>query len=102
MNVLTRELPAQIDVGADGRSAATSVRLVAGVLASTAAYYVATQIAWVLCFPDSKVSLFFPPHAILLYVLLLVPTRQWWIYVLAASAPISWRPSRRTGRRCTP
>jgi len=58
--------------------------VVFGVLASTAAYYVATRIAWLLCFPDSKVSLFFPPHAVLLGVLLLVPTRHWWAYVLAA------------------
>jgi PAS domain S-box-containing protein len=61
-----------------------AVRVISGVLASTAAYYVATRIAWLLCFPDSKVSLFFPPHAVLLCVLLLVPTRHWWAYVLAA------------------
>ena len=36
-------------------------------------------------FPDSKVSLFFPPHAVLVSILLLVPTRQWWAYVLAAA-----------------
>ena len=35
-------------------------------------------------FPDSKVSLFFPPQAVLLCTLLLVPTRHWWAYVLAA------------------
>jgi integral membrane sensor domain MASE1 len=35
-------------------------------------------------FPDSKVSLFFPPHAILVSILLLVPTRHWWAYILAA------------------
>ena len=61
-----------------------SLRTVGYVVASTVAYYVATQIAWALCFPDSKVSLFFPPHAVLLCVLLLVPTRHWWAYVLAA------------------
>ena len=54
------------------------------VLASAVSYYVATQIAWALTFPDSKVSLFFPPHAVLLCILLLVPTRHWWAYVLAA------------------
>jgi PAS domain S-box-containing protein len=57
---------------------------VGGVVASAGCYYAATQIAWALTFPDSKVSLFFPPHAILLSLLLLVPTRQWWAYVLAA------------------
>src|SRR6188472_1510227 len=47
------------------------------------AYYVATEIAWALCFPNSKVSLLFPPHAVLVVILLLVPMRQWWIYTLA-------------------
>ena len=56
------------------------------VLASTISYYAATQIAWTLTFPDSKVSLFFPPQAVLLCVLLLVPTRDWWAYVLAAAS----------------
>ena len=56
------------------------------VLATGVCYYVATQIAWALCFPDSKVSLFFPPHAVLVSILLLVPTRHWWAYVLAAAS----------------
>jgi PAS domain S-box-containing protein len=60
------------------------VRTALRVLASTICYYAATQIAWTLTFPDSKVSLFFPPHAVLLCVLLVVPTRHWWAYVLAA------------------
>jgi signal transduction histidine kinase/integral membrane sensor domain MASE1 len=38
-----------------------------------------------LTFPDSKVSLFFPPHAVLVSILLLVPTRHWWAYALAAA-----------------
>jgi PAS domain S-box-containing protein len=67
-----------------GRAAWASLRTVCYILASTVSYYVATQIAWTLTFPDSKVSLFFPPHAVLLCVLLLVPTRHWWAYVLAA------------------
>ena len=56
------------------------------VLATAVCYYIATQIAWALCFPDSKVSLFFPPHAVLVAILLCVPTRQWWIYILASSS----------------
>jgi PAS domain S-box-containing protein len=56
----------------------------AGVLAASAIYYLATRAAWVMTFPDSKVSLFFPPHAILVSILLLVPTRYWWAYLLAA------------------
>ena len=62
-----------------------SLRTVFWILASGACYYLATRIAWVLCFPDSKVSLFFPPHAVLVSILLLVPTRHWWAYTLAAA-----------------
>ncbi len=62
-----------------------SLRTVSWILASAACYYLATRIAWVLCFPESKVSLFFPPHAVLVSILLLVPTRHWWAYVLAAA-----------------
>src|SRR4051812_28034754 len=54
------------------------------MLATAACYYAATRIAWMLCFPDSKVSLFFPPHAVLISILLLVPNRLWWAYALAA------------------
>jgi len=62
-----------------------SLRALSGVLAAGACYYLATRIAWVLCFPDSKVSLFFPPHAVLISILLLVPTRHWWAFTLAAA-----------------
>jgi PAS domain S-box-containing protein len=72
--------------GLEGRFGGASVRTVSCVLASTVSYYVATQIAWALTFPDSKVSLLFPPQAVLLCVLLLVPTRHWWAYVLAAAS----------------
>ena len=61
-----------------------SPRTVVWILVSAACYYAATRTAWALRFPDSKVSLFFPPHAVLVCVLLLVPTRQWWAYTLAA------------------
>ncbi len=63
-----------------------SLRTLGYILASAISYYLATQIAWALTFPDSKVSLFFPPHAVLLCILLLVPTRHWWAYVLAAAS----------------
>jgi two-component system sensor histidine kinase UhpB len=84
--LLGRELAVRINVGREGRSAGASLRTVSYVLASTVSYYVATQIAWALTFPDSKVSLFFPPQAVLLCVLLLVPTRHWWAYVLGAAS----------------
>ena len=72
------------NAGSEGRSAGASLRTLSYVLASTVSYYVATQIAWALTFPGSKVSLFFPPQAVLLCILLLVPTRHWWAYVLTA------------------
>src|SRR4029077_8141682 len=62
----------------------SSLGTVLRILAAGACYYLATRTAWVLTFPDSKVSLFFFPHAILVSILLLVPTRHWWAYVLAA------------------
>jgi signal transduction histidine kinase/integral membrane sensor domain MASE1 len=62
-----------------------SLGTVLRVLGTGVCYYLATRAAWVLCFPDSKVSLSFPPHAILVAILLLVPTRHWWAYTLAAA-----------------
>ena len=58
-------------------------RIVLQVFLTGFAYYLATEIAWALCFPNSKVSLLFPPHAVLVVILLLVPTRHWWAYTLA-------------------
>ena len=84
--LLNRELAARISAGPEGRSAGASLRTVLYVLATAVCYYVATQVAWALCFPDSKVSLFFPPHAVLVSILLFVPTRQWWAYTLAAAS----------------
>ena len=65
-------------------SAGALLRTAGFVLAGAVCYYVATQIAWTLTFPESRVSLFFPPHAILLCILLAVRTRHWWAYMLAA------------------
>ncbi len=83
--LLDREFAVRMNEEPEGRSARASLRTVGYVLASSVCYFVATQIAWALTFPDSKVSLFFPPHAVLLCILLLVPTRHWWAYVLAAA-----------------
>ena len=80
-----REPASNVDAGTRehaGFSLDTLLRL----LATGACYYLATRTAWALTFPDSKVSLFFPPHAVLVSILLLVPTRYWWAYVLAAAA----------------
>src|SRR6476659_424461 len=65
------------------KKAGSSGLIALQVFLTGVAYYMATEIAWALCFPNSKVSLLFPPHAVLVAILLLVPTRQWWAYVLA-------------------
>jgi PAS domain S-box-containing protein len=54
------------------------------ILLSAVCYYLATQLAWALRFPNTLVSLIFPPHAVLVSILLLVPIRHWWAYTLAA------------------
>jgi integral membrane sensor domain MASE1 len=80
------EATRQADTSGDlALRAGISLRTGFWILASAACYYLATRIAWVLCFPDSKVSLFFFPHAVLVSLLLIVPTRQWWAYALAAA-----------------
>jgi signal transduction histidine kinase len=65
------------------KKAESSGRIALQVFLTGVAYYVATEIAWALCFPNSKVSLLFPPHAVLIVILLLVPVRHWWAYTLA-------------------
>src|SRR5678816_1744426 len=64
------------------KNAGSSAWIALQVFLTGVAYYVATEIAWALCFPNSKVSLLFPPHAVLIVILLLVPVRHWWAYTL--------------------
>ena len=52
-----------------------------------AGYYVGALIGQSLRFPNSHLSLLWPPTAILLAALLLAPPRQWWIFLLAV-APV--------------
>lgn len=54
------------------------------VLVTGLCYYLTTRIAWKLSFPNSQVCLIFPPHAVLISILLLVPSRHWWVYIIAA------------------
>jgi len=61
----------------------SSGRIALQVFLTGVAYYLATELAWALCFPNSKVSLLFPPHAVLVVILLLAPVRHWWAYTLA-------------------
>ncbi|HSE85637.1 MAG TPA: PAS domain S-box protein, partial [Candidatus Binatia bacterium] len=53
------------------------------VLLVCVSYYAGAWIAKALRFPDSHLSLIWPPTAILLAALLLVPLRMWWIYLIA-------------------
>ncbi len=50
-------------------------------------YYAGALIGQSLRFPNSHLSLIWPPTAILLAALLLAPPRQWWIFLLAV-APV--------------
>ena len=49
-----------------------------------AAYYVAAEIGIALTLHPHPVSTLWPPNATLLALLLLTPTRLWWMVVLAA------------------
>ena len=57
------------------------------VLLVCAGYYGGALIGQSLRFPDSHLSLIWPPTVILLAALLLVPPRLWWIFLLAV-APV--------------
>jgi signal transduction histidine kinase len=70
-------------MSADKKKAGASGWIGLQVFLTGIAYYAATEIAWALCFPNSKVSLLFPPHAVLIVTLLLVPVRHWWGYIFA-------------------
>ena len=51
-------------------------------LLACAGYYVGALIGFALTFPASSVSTLWPPNAILLSSLLLVPTASWWLVFL--------------------
>ncbi len=57
------------------------------VLLVCAGYYGGALIGQSLRFPDSHLSLIWPPTAILLAALLLAPSRRWWVFLLAV-APV--------------
>ena len=46
-------------------------------------YYVASKVGFVFTPPHEAISTFWPPNAVLLAALLLVPRRVWWIVILA-------------------
>src|SRR5437764_1602475 len=60
-----------------------SGRMAPVALSVAAAYYAGAQVGFMLRFPESPLSVIWPPNAILLAALLLVPTRRWWVLLLA-------------------
>ena len=62
------------------------VRKALTVLLVSAGYYVGTLIAYKLRFPSLRISVIWPPNAVLLVALLLTPARTWWVWLLAAFA----------------
>jgi PAS domain S-box-containing protein len=60
-----------------------SGRMVLVALAAAVAYYAGAHVGFLLQFPGSPLSIIWPPNALLLAALLLVPTRQWWMVLLA-------------------
>src|SRR4029078_8702445 len=49
-----------------------------------AGYYLGARLGLALTFEPLPISVLWPPNAILLATLLLVPTRDWWIVLVAA------------------
>jgi signal transduction histidine kinase len=62
------------------------VRMALMALLVSAGYYVGALIAYKLRFPSLRISVIWPPNAILLVALLLTPARTWWVWLLAAFA----------------
>ena len=60
----------------------SSIRLLSVALIVAGAYYIGSLIGFALTFPQSAVSVLWPPNAILLTGLLLVPTHGWWVILL--------------------
>src|SRR5215475_8136664 len=75
-------VPEEFKVGI-ARRTADLISQAQPVLLVCLGYYVGAWSAKALRFPDSHLSLIWPPTAILLAALLLVPGRKWWIYLLA-------------------
>jgi PAS domain S-box-containing protein len=71
---------------AEGERVFPSLRPLLAVLLVCVASYLATQVAFALRFPTVRVSVLFPPYAVLVAVLLLASPRRWWAYSLAAAA----------------
>jgi two-component system, LuxR family, sensor kinase FixL len=74
----------EMDGGIFSRISIPSRRVLA-ILLLCAGYYAGALIAQSLRFPNSHLSLLWPPTAIVLAALLLAPPRLWWMYLVAVS-----------------
>ena len=64
-------------------SLAPFLRISLGALLVAAAYYAGSELGFFLKPADTAIATFWPPSAILLAAFLLVPTRMWWVFLLA-------------------
>ena len=64
-------------------SLAPFLRISFGALLVAAAYYAGSELGFFLKPADTAIATFWPPSAILLAAFLLVPTRMWWVFLLA-------------------
>ena len=71
-----------IRTGGPDRGANSPIRLLTVGLLVGAAYYIGSLIGFALTFPDSAVSVLWPPNAIVFTALLLMPIRRWWVVLL--------------------
>ena len=71
-----------IGTGEPDRGANSPIRLLTVGLLVGAAYYIGSLIGFALTFPDSAVSVLWPPNAIVFTALLLMPIRRWWVVLL--------------------
>ena len=74
-----------VNFGVAGKISLPSFRHALPVVFVCAGYYVGALIGQSLRFPNSHLSLIWPPTAILLAALLLAPPRRWWIFLLAVT-----------------
>ncbi len=65
------------------RTADSPIHLLVIGLIVAATYYIGSLIGFALTFPQSAVSVLWPPNAILFTTLLLTPARKWWVMVLS-------------------
>ena len=68
--------------GTSSDSGDSPIGLLIVALIVAGAYYIGSLIGFALTFPQSAVSVLWPPNAILLTGLLLVPTQGWWVILL--------------------